>query len=140
MSNNLIDTSDSFQMTAKTLRQMARQGVGHSSLHDIADKMSGKRPRSEKKLTKKQIKRKKKKSTRKKPTKKRRTKKQKIADAKKGKYINPLTNRKCSYKYALKKGFITELGEKIPLKDMKFENPETGRMVSYSYAKQKGII
>lgn len=140
MSENIVDIKNSFQLDTRSLRQMARQGIGHAKLHDIADKMSGKRPRSEKKLKPSQKKKKKKKTTKKKKTKKKRTKKQLIADAKKGKYVNPLTNRKCSYKYALKKGFITELGEKIPLKDMKFENPETGRMVSYKYAKQKGII
>lgn len=133
MSKNYPKIKSEFRLDVRTLRQMAKQGIGYSNLHDVADKLSGKRPRSEKKVKPSQKKKKKAK-------KKKRTKKQKIADAKKGKYVNPLTNRKCSYKYALKKGFITELGEKIPLKDMKFKNPDTGRMVSYNYAKQKGII
>lgn len=63
-----------------------------------------------------------------------------IKKAKKKKYVNPITGRKCSYKYSLDNGFITKTGKKVPLNELKFENPETGRMVSYSYAKQKGII
>lgn len=139
MEQKLISTENAVQFSKRTLKQMATQGIGHSNIMKIVDNLSGKD--STKKSESKSTKKKKSKTKTKKKTKtKRRTKKQKIADAKKGKYVNPLTNRKCSYKYALKKGFITELGEKIPLKDMKFENPETGRMVSYQYAKRKGLI
>lgn len=129
MGKKMLSTEDGIQFSKKTLKQMATQGIGHSHIMKIVDNLSGKKTTTKSKP-----------KSKKKKTKKKRTKKQKIADAKKGKYVNPLTNRKCSYKYALNKGFITEMGEKIPLKDMKFENPETGRMVSYSYAKQKGII
>lgn len=73
-------------------------------------------------------------------TEKEKQKNKKIRSARMKKYKNPLTGRKCSYKYSLKNGFITETGKKIPLKDMKFENPETGNEVSYNYAKRKGII